>query len=167
MVDWTPSFNPIFSAPGRPHAVAVPYTLTCASDRHLPSFLPSFLPPSPVRGATHLVMCHMSPTAQILGLLVTIITTIFTGWHIYCFDRGRCLLFSRKNLFRWAILQMLAVALSCVGISTAPRFRLLTTACRLERDALVGKVPRVLRRRPARRGHHDPSCPLPAGEYHS
>ena len=62
-------------------------------------------------------MTHMSPTAQILGLLVTIITTLFTGWHIYCFDRGRCLLFSRKNIFRWTILQMLAIALCCVSPS--------------------------------------------------
>ena len=46
-------------------------------------------------------MCHVSPTAQILGLLVTLIGGSFVVWHILCFDRGRCLIFSRRNMFRW------------------------------------------------------------------
>jgi len=38
----------------------------------------------------------------------------------------------------------------------------LMPARRLERDALLGQVSRVLRRGAARRGHDDPPGPLPA-----
>ncbi|KAK4690022.1 hypothetical protein P7C73_g89, partial [Tremellales sp. Uapishka_1] len=56
-------------------------------------------------------MCHSSPTAQILGSLVTIAGSCFIAWHIYCFDKGRCLLYKRQDAFRWIIMWMLICSL--------------------------------------------------------
>ncbi|ORX33973.1 hypothetical protein BD324DRAFT_637852 [Kockovaella imperatae] len=46
-------------------------------------------------------MCHTSPAASVLSLFVTVIGAIFVAWHIRSFDGGKCLLFTRRDAFRW------------------------------------------------------------------
>ena len=53
-------------------------------------------------------MCHESPTASILTTLITSIGLTFIGWHIKAFDNGRCLLYTRRNAFRWSEWSLLA-----------------------------------------------------------
>ncbi|KAK8847512.1 hypothetical protein IAR55_005370 [Kwoniella newhampshirensis] len=63
-------------------------------------------------------MCHETPTSQFLGSLITILGTCFTAWHIYCYDKGRCLLFERKSAFRWIIVWMFILVLCFFCIYT-------------------------------------------------
>jgi hypothetical protein len=60
-------------------------------------------------------MCHISPTAAVLGLLVTIMGGGFIAWHMWCFDRFQCLRYTKKDSFRWFILWMLNFALVFVS----------------------------------------------------
>lgn len=46
-------------------------------------------------------MCHSSPAAQMLGLMVTTVGMGFVLWHMRCFDRFGCLVFRRRDAFRW------------------------------------------------------------------
>jgi hypothetical protein len=46
-------------------------------------------------------MCHSSPAAQMLGLMVTTVGMGFVLWHMWCFDRFGCLVFRRRDAFRW------------------------------------------------------------------
>ncbi|EIW71140.1 hypothetical protein M231_01775 [Tremella mesenterica] len=56
-------------------------------------------------------MCHQSPAATALGLVVTIGGVMFAFWHIWSFDRGRCLIYHRRGAFRWVITWMLILSL--------------------------------------------------------
>ncbi|WWD21603.1 hypothetical protein CI109_106089 [Kwoniella shandongensis] len=63
-------------------------------------------------------MCHETPTSQFLGSLITIFGSWFMAWHIYKYDKGRCLVLTRKSAFRWIIVWMFIVAMVLFMIYT-------------------------------------------------
>ncbi|WWC68085.1 uncharacterized protein I206_102004 [Kwoniella pini CBS 10737] len=48
-------------------------------------------------------MCHESPSAQILGALATILGDIFVLWHLWKYDKFRCMLYTKRNAFRFML----------------------------------------------------------------
>ncbi|WVQ81792.1 hypothetical protein IAT38_003917 [Cryptococcus sp. DSM 104549] len=56
-------------------------------------------------------MCHESPTSQFLGAMITTPGTIFVFYHIWAYDKGKCLLFTRRSAFRWAIVWMFILSM--------------------------------------------------------
>ncbi|WRT64654.1 uncharacterized protein IL334_001588 [Kwoniella shivajii] len=58
-------------------------------------------------------MCHESPTAQFLGALATILGDVFVIWHIWKYDKFRCLLFTKRNAFRFIIVWMFVISSVC------------------------------------------------------
>jgi hypothetical protein len=51
--------------------------------------------------SSSLAMCHASPTAQLLNSLIAITFVIFLLWHIFKLDKGRTLVYTSKDAFRW------------------------------------------------------------------
>ncbi|KAL7419427.1 hypothetical protein Q5752_006265 [Cryptotrichosporon argae] len=52
-------------------------------------------------------MCHQTPTSQLLALLVCVFGLTYNTYHIWRYDRFRCLRFTKRDAFRWLILQLL------------------------------------------------------------
>ncbi|WWC59596.1 uncharacterized protein I303_102154 [Kwoniella dejecticola CBS 10117] len=55
-------------------------------------------------------MCHESPSAQFLGALATILGDFFVLWHLWKYDRFRCMLFSKRSAFRFIIVWMFLIS---------------------------------------------------------
>ncbi|WVW78300.1 hypothetical protein I302_100254 [Kwoniella bestiolae CBS 10118] len=55
-------------------------------------------------------MCHESPTAQFLGCLATILGDLFLIWHLWKYDKFRCMLFSKRSAFRFIIVWMFVIS---------------------------------------------------------
>ncbi|WWC86771.1 uncharacterized protein L201_001650 [Kwoniella dendrophila CBS 6074] len=51
-------------------------------------------------------MCHESPTAQFIGSLANILGDVFLIWHLWKYDRCRCMLFNKRTAFRFVIVWM-------------------------------------------------------------
>ncbi|WVQ98181.1 hypothetical protein IAU59_005303 [Kwoniella sp. CBS 9459] len=57
-------------------------------------------------------MCHESPSAQFLGAMVTILGDVFMVWHLWRYDKFRCLLFTRRSAFRFIIVWKFIVSMA-------------------------------------------------------
>ncbi|OWZ51621.1 hypothetical protein C349_05413 [Cryptococcus neoformans var. grubii Br795] len=56
-------------------------------------------------------MCRESPTSQFMGGMVTTLGTVFIFYHIWAYDKGKCLFFTRRSAFRWAIVWMFILSM--------------------------------------------------------
>ncbi|KAK6903589.1 hypothetical protein I203_107094 [Kwoniella mangroviensis CBS 8507] len=55
-------------------------------------------------------MCHESPTAQFLGALATILGDAFLIWHLWKYDKFRCMIFNKRSAFRFIIVWMFIIS---------------------------------------------------------
>ncbi|TYJ55478.1 hypothetical protein B9479_003868 [Cryptococcus floricola] len=56
-------------------------------------------------------MCHESPTSQFIGTLVTTVGTFYFFYHIWAYDKGKCLKFTKRTAFRWLIVWMFILSM--------------------------------------------------------
>ncbi|WVF69659.1 hypothetical protein IAT40_004438 [Kwoniella sp. CBS 6097] len=57
-------------------------------------------------------MCHESPSAQFLGAMVTILGDVFVIWHLWRYDKFRCLLFTKRSAFRFIIVWKFVISMA-------------------------------------------------------